>query len=75
MTQRESMPMWLGTMSEASRTPRAQARCRRFAQARLAAEVVGDPVVVQRVRRRGRVRVAAPGLDPLRRAATAPTGR
>ena len=31
MTQRESMPMWLGTMSLASRIPRAQARSRRTA--------------------------------------------
>ena len=34
---------------------------------RLAAEVVGDPVVVERVGRGDRVRVAAHPLDPLRR--------
>jgi hypothetical protein len=32
----------------------------------LAAEIVGDPVVVQGVRRRHGVGVAAPALDPLR---------
>ena len=42
MTQRESMPMWLGTMSELRRMPRAAQRSRRFWNASLAAQVVGD---------------------------------
>ena len=67
MTQRESMPMWLGTMSLASRMPRAHARSRRLPIRRLAAQVVGDAVVVERVGGRHRVRVAAHPLDPLRR--------
>ena len=41
----------------------------------LAAEVVGDPVVVERVGRGDRVGVAAPALDPLGRRASAPTAR
>ena len=59
ITQRESMPMWLGTMSAASRMPRAPARSRRSRQAVLAAQVVRDPVVHERVGGRHRVRVAA----------------
>ena len=66
MTQRESMPMWLGTMS----LEQADAACpRTLAQVReraLAAEIVGDAVVVERVRRRDGVGVAAHPLDPLR---------
>ena len=64
--------MWLGTMSDASRTPRAQARLAQVRPRRLAAEVVRDPVVVERIGRGRRVRVAAPGLDPPRRPAALP---
>ena len=66
-TQRESMPMWLGTMSLASRMPRAQRPVAQVGVGRLAAEVVGDPVVVQRVGGGDGIRVAAHPLDPLRR--------
>ena len=72
ITQRESMPMWLGTMSRASRMPRDQARAFRLLERVLAAEVVGDPVVVQRVGRGDRLGVAAQLLDRLRRAAALP---
>ena len=41
----------------------------------LAAQVVGDPVVVERVGRRDGVGVAAHPLDPLGRRASAPRGR
>ena len=54
-------------MSLASRIPRAHARSRRFGVGSLAAEVVRDPVVVERVGRRHRIGVAAHPLDPLRR--------
>ena len=67
MTQRESMPMWLGTMSldeaDAARPrPIAQVLVRL-----LATEVAGDPVVVERVGGGDRVGLAAQALDPLRR--------
>ena len=52
--------MWFGTMSDASRMPRCQARCAQVGPGRLAAEVLGDRVVVERVRGRRGVRVAAP---------------
>ena len=72
MTQRESMPMWLGTMSLASRMPRCPGAVVQVAIGRLAAEVVGDAVVDQRVGRRDGVRVAAQLLDLLRGVAALP---
>ena len=64
--------MWLGTMSLASRMPRAAARSRSDAPRVLAAQVGGDGVVVQRVGGRGGVGVAAELLDALRGAAALP---
>ena len=58
--------MWLGTMSLARRMPRAPGAVAQVRVGGLAAEVVGDPVVVERVGRRDGVRVAAHPLDPLR---------
>ncbi len=58
--------MWLGTMSADNRMPRSQARARRLAHAASPPRSQRDRVVVQRVGRRRRVRVAAPLLDPLR---------
>ncbi len=66
MTQLESMPMWLGTMSLASRIPRCAGPVAQVRVGRLATEVVGDPVVVERVGRGDGVGVAAHPLDPLR---------
>ena len=47
--------MWFGTMSAASRMPRAQARASELLEGGLAAEVVGDPVLVDRVGGRDRI--------------------
>ncbi len=49
MTQGESMPMWLGTMSLARRRPAAAARCLRSFVGVPAAEVFGDVVALERV--------------------------
>ena len=67
MTQRESMPMWLGTMSLARRMPRCPGPVAQVRIGRLAAEVLGDVVVVERVRGGDRVGIAAHPLDPFGR--------
>ena len=67
--------MWFGTMSLASRMPVPPGPVAEVGEGGLAAEVVGDPVVVERVGRGDRVGVAAPALDRLRRAASAATAR
>ena len=65
--------MWFGTMSPRAGCPAPRPGAQ-VLERRLAAEVVGDPVVVDRVGRRDRVVVAAPALDP-REAGCAATAR
>ena len=64
VTQLELMPMWLGTMSLASRI-RAAGAVAQVRIGRLATQVVGDPVVVERIGRGDGLAVAAHPLDPL----------
>ncbi len=72
MTQGESMPMWLGTMSLARRRPTAPARSRRLFVGEPAAEVFGDVVFLKRVGGGDGIVVAAQALDGPRGDASLP---
>ena len=71
-TQGESMPMWLGTMSEARRMPLAPARPLQVLQGGVAPQIGGDLVAVQGIGRGQGLGIAAFLLDAPRSRAALP---